>query len=75
MTPRDYWNHYVEQHGGPTGVAARLAIPYSTIAGVCNGSRGIGRRLALRMASVDPMLDAGKLALVDAQPPARREAA
>jgi hypothetical protein len=62
--PRDYWNTYVEQNGGPIGVATRLSIPYSTIACVCNGTRGIGRRLAIRMATADPMLDAGKLALV-----------
>lgn len=72
--PRDYWNHYVEQNGGPVGVAARLGIPYSTIAGVCNGSRGIGRRLALRMASADPLLDAGKLALVDSIQPSSEAA-
>jgi hypothetical protein len=63
---RDYWINYVEQNGGPSGVAAKLGIPYSTIAGVCNGSRGIGRRLAIRMATADPTLDAGRLSLVGA---------
>lgn len=67
-SPRDYWNHYVEQNGGPTKVAAKLGIPYSTIAAVSNGSRGIGRRLAIRIATSDPILDAGKLALVHANP-------
>ena len=62
--PRDYWSHYVEQNGGPVGVSERLAIPYSTVACICNGSRGIGRALAHRMAKADPMLDAGRLALV-----------
>jgi hypothetical protein len=62
--PRAYWATYVEQNGGAVRVAARLAIPYSTVAAVCNGSRGIGRRLAVRMAKADPMLDPGRLALV-----------
>lgn len=66
--PRAYWAHYVEQNGGPTGVAARLGIPYSTIAAVCNGNRGIGRKLAVRMAKADPLLDAGRLALVGSIP-------
>lgn len=67
MDARDYWNHYVETHGGPAGVASHLGIPYSTIAGIHNGSRGIGHRLAERMAGVDPMLDAAKLVWVRAE--------
>jgi len=62
--PRDYWTAYVDRSGGPTALAARLGIPYPTIAAVCNGSRGIGRRLAIRIATADPHVDAGKLALV-----------
>lgn len=61
MSARDYWNHYVGQQGGLPSVAARLSLPYSTIAGIHNGSRGIGRDLARRMAEADPMLDANKL--------------
>ncbi|NLA68294.1 MAG: helix-turn-helix transcriptional regulator [Gammaproteobacteria bacterium] len=57
VSPRDYWAKYVADNGGPAAVAAALNIPYSTIAGVCNGSRGIGRRLAQRMADADPSLD------------------
>lgn len=64
MDARPYWNHYVETNGGPVGVAAKLDIPYSTIAGVCNGSRGIGHSLASRMAKADPILDANKLVWV-----------
>ena len=66
MTPRTYWQTYVEQHGGPVGTAARLGIPYSTIASICNGRRGIGHRLAARMAEADPALDAATLVWVRA---------
>lgn len=57
MSPRNYWNHYVDKHGGPSGTSSHLGVPYSTIAGICNGSRGIGRGLAKRMAKADPSLD------------------
>jgi hypothetical protein len=67
MDARSYWNHYVEVHGGPAGVAGHLDIPYSTIAGVCNGSRGIGRHLAKRMAERDPLLDEKTLIWVVAE--------
>lgn len=66
MDARDYWNHYVEQVGGPAAVSAKLDVAYSTIAGICNGSRGIGHRLAERLAKADPLLDAGKLVWVRA---------
>ena len=66
MNARDYWDHYVDQHDGPTGTAAHLSVPYSTIAGICNGSRGIGHKLAQRMAEADPMLDPAKLIWVRA---------
>ena len=72
MTARQYWDDYVRSIGGAAAVAAHLEIPYSTIAGVCNGSRGIGRGLAKRMASKDPRLDERKLVWVE---PIRREAA
>lgn len=64
MDARTYWQHYVESNGGPVGVSERLGIPYSTIAGVCNGSRGIGHELASRMALADPMLDPQRLVWV-----------
>lgn len=64
MNARVFWTHYVEQYGGPAGVAAHLGIPYSTIAGICNGSRGIGHALASRMAQADPVLDATRLVWV-----------
>lgn len=61
MDARTYWNTYVESNDGPVGVAKKLDIPYSTIAGICNGNRGIGRELARRMAQRDPFLDASRL--------------
>lgn len=57
MKPREYWAHYVAVHGGPTKVAERLKIPFSTIAAVSNGTRGIGKDLANRLHQADPMLD------------------
>lgn len=66
MTPREYFDHYVQRQGGPAKVAEALDIPYSTIAGVCNGSRGIGRKLAERMVAADPLLDRSQLVWVRA---------
>lgn len=67
MDARTYWKHYVERHGGATAVAKRLGIPYSTIAGLCNASRGCGRDLALRMAAADPLLDPSVLIFLRAK--------
>lgn len=67
MDARQYWKHYIEQQGGAPAAAKRLSIPYSTIAGICNGSRGIGHALAERMAAADPMLDAKRLIWVRAK--------
>lgn len=57
MDARSYWNAYVEKCGGLQITAARLNTPYSTIACISNGSRGIGRSLATRFAEADPELD------------------
>lgn len=65
-TPRDYWQHYVERVGGPAKVAEHLGIPYPTVAAVCNGRRGIGKKLAHRMAAADPLLDESVLIWVAA---------
>lgn len=65
---RQYWQEYVDRIGGPVQVAEKLGIPYSTIAGVCNGSRGIGHDLAERMAKADPDLDQMVLVWVRPQP-------
>lgn len=57
MDARSYWNDYVEKCGGLQPTAAKLRTPYSTIACITNGSRGIGRRLARRFAKADATLD------------------
>lgn len=67
MDARNYWNHYVARHDGPARVAERLGMPLSTIAGICNGSRGIGRAIAQRMAERDPLLDENVLIWVTAE--------
>lgn len=64
MTPRDYWNTYVEAAGGIPAVAERLGIPYPTLYAVSAGRRGIGHRLAELMAKADPSLDASVLVWV-----------
>lgn len=64
MTPREYWSLYVETHGGAARVSERLHIPYSTIASVTNGQRGIGKALARRMKAKDPLLDESQLVWV-----------
>jgi hypothetical protein len=61
MDAREYWDDYVKRAGGLLAVSERLGIPYSTIACICNGSRGIGHRLAQRMVASDPGLDVDKL--------------
>lgn len=57
MSPRDYWRSYVNDNGGMAPVADRLGLPYSTIAAVTSGHRGIGHKLAGRMVKADPSLD------------------
>ncbi len=75
MSPRDYWNLYVSNNGGPVGVAKKLEIPFSTIAGICNGSRGIGRVTARRMVQQDPLLDENQLIwVVSGKKPAKQGA-
>lgn len=58
MTPRDYWQSYVDRNGGLPAVADKLCIPYPTLYAVGMGRRGIGHRLADRMVKADPSLDA-----------------
>jgi plasmid maintenance system antidote protein VapI len=70
MDARTYLKAYVEQIGGVGKAAEKLGIPYSTLAGVCNGSRGVGHKLARRMADADPLLDASRLIWIKADKPA-----
>jgi len=69
---RPYWDAYVSGCGGAKAVSDKLGIPYPTIAGICNGNRGIGRKLACRMAAADPLLDVNRLIWVT---PEKQEAA
>jgi plasmid maintenance system antidote protein VapI len=64
MDPRTYFENYVAKHKTLAEVAARLGIPYSTLFAVCKGQRGIGHKLAKRMAKADPTLDASVLVWV-----------
>lgn len=70
--PRTYWDAYVKRAGGLPALAEASGIPYSTLAGVSNGLRGIGRELATRLAEFDPLLDKGLLLQVE---PARGDEA
>lgn len=61
MTPRDYLNTYIANHGGVPATASRLGMPYPTLAAIQNGTRGISPKTAKKMAEADPLLDANKL--------------
>jgi len=50
MDPRKHLRDYVEELGGRPAAADALGIPYSTMAAICNGTRGVGKELAQRMA-------------------------
>lgn len=66
MEPRAYWNAYIERVGGLPKLAAESGIPYSTLAGINNGFRGVGRELAQRLVDFDPLLDKGLLLQIEA---------
>lgn len=65
LSPRDYWDAYVERCGGLPALAEASGIGYSTLAGVSNGFRGIGRDLANRLVDFDPLLDKGVLLQIE----------
>lgn len=48
MDPRSKLMAYVESVGGPTKAAEVLRTPLPTMYAVCNGWKGVGRRLASR---------------------------
>ncbi len=64
MDARTRWDQYVEDVGGLQKVAVHLETAYSTVAGISNGSRGIGRKLAIRFAENDTRLSADWLVWV-----------
>lgn len=66
MNPRTYWNAYVERVGGLPKLSCESGIPYSTLAGINNGFRGVGRELAQRLVNFDPLLDKGILLQIQA---------
>jgi hypothetical protein len=43
---RKHWDRFVAKNGGIVGTADLLKMPYSTIASICNGTRGIGHEMA-----------------------------
>ena len=71
MDARAYWQTYVDRCGGVMETAEHLKTPYSSIAAICNGSRGIGRELAQRFSAADPLLDENVLIWV--RPTKQRE--
>ena len=75
MTPREYLAEYVERHGGAPKVAQRLGIPYSTLAAICNGYRGISPQMADKMHKADPMIDRNQIVWVRAERPDQQKAA
>jgi hypothetical protein len=58
---REYLRAYISRFSSLVAAASHLGIPYPTFASVCNGTRGIGHDLALRMVAADPSLDASVL--------------
>lgn len=66
MTPREYIVEYVDRNGGAPECARRLGIPYSTLAAILNGYRGISAQMADRMHAADPMIDRNQIVWVRA---------
>lgn len=66
MTPREYLMQYVASKGGIPSCADKLKIPYSTLAAICNGYRGITPQMADRMHKADPLIDRNQIVWVRA---------
>lgn len=49
MDPREPLLRYVETCEGRPQASEKLGIPYSTLAAICNGTRGVGKDLAQRI--------------------------
>jgi plasmid maintenance system antidote protein VapI len=75
MKPRDYLKQWVADAGGCPAAAARLKVPYSTLAAILNGYRGISPRMAERMHKADPTIDRNVIVWVRPQSSATKKAA
>lgn len=65
MDGRAYLKKYVSKRGLPASATA-LSIPYPTLAAICNGTRGISKGMAKRLAeNSGGELDANKLVWVE----------
>lgn len=73
MTPREYLARYIHDNGGVPATALKLGIPYSSLAAISNGNRGIGKDLADRMCRADPLLDRNRLVWVRPLPREQRQ--
>ena len=51
MSERDHLLQFVKHQGGVPKAASTLNIPYSTLASICNGYRGISKAMAKRIAT------------------------
>lgn len=49
MNGRDYINKYVDKYGGLRATSKKLGVPYPSLAAIINGTRGIGKNMALRL--------------------------
>ena len=66
MNERDYLTRYIDSKGGISATAKILGMPYSSLAAIANGYRGISPKQAKKMFAADPMLDANRLIWVRA---------
>lgn len=69
MTPREYLAHYVKTVDGAPNAARKLGIAYSTLNNILAGHRGVSPRLAQRMVSHEPLLDANRLVWIRRERP------
>lgn len=49
MDPRTELLAYVESCGGREAAAEKLGLPYPTLCSICNGTRGVSRKMAQRL--------------------------
>lgn len=49
MDPREPLIAFINTFEGRPQAAEKLGIPYSTLAAICNGTRGVGKDLAQRL--------------------------